>query len=96
MALRACDLLQQAMLGLVLPTTVISRGRADRQQLRGLDGGKTTEPDGPMNVLLRRAQALEDSPSREVLVVSICAGFSAADIHDAGLHEIVGLGMSAF
>ena len=101
-ALRACELLQSAMEGIARPHTVLSRGRAGRrQQLRGLDGGKTTEPQGPMNQLLARARALEmggqdDSLSEHgqeqgpgpgpgpVMVVSICAGFTAADIFDAG------------
>ena len=78
--------------GVARPHTVLSRGRAGRQQLRGLDGGKTTEPLGPMNQLLQRARQLElgqgDSLSGQgsgsVMVVSICAGFTAADIFDAG------------
>ena len=47
---------QQAMEGAARPVTALSRGRAaDRRQLlRGLDGGKTTEPGGPMNQLLQR------------------------------------------
>eukprot|EP01035_Chromulina_nebulosa_P047673 gene47673-64656_t len=36
-ALRACELLQTAMDGIARPHTVLSRGRAGRQQLRGLD-----------------------------------------------------------
>lgn len=87
-AVRACGLLQDAMLGAIRPLTVLSRGRdpVRRQLLRGLDGGKTTEKDGPMNRILAMGQQLEDEKDRKVLVVSVCAGFTASDIYDAGLY----------
>jgi len=47
---------------------------------RGLDGGRTQT--GPMRELIDRGEALERDGS--ALVVSVCAGFTAADIHDIG------------
>ena len=46
----------------------------------GCDGGRTQV--GPMVELLRRADQIEQAG--EALVVSICAGFTAADIYDIG------------
>jgi microcystin degradation protein MlrC len=77
-ALRAADLLQRTLLGEILPVTVLAK----RPQLSGLDGGKTTLADGPMNTILRRGEALEQAG--QCLVVSVCAGFTAADIYDIG------------
>lgn len=70
-------LLQRAMRGEVRLRTVIG---ARKPLLRGLDGGRTQK--GPMRELIDRGCALEDA--NEVCVVSVCAGFSAADIHDIG------------
>ena len=51
-----------------------------RPMLYGLDHGRTQR--GPMAELIARGEALEDRG--EALVVSICAGFSRANIHDVG------------
>lgn len=48
--------------------------------LYGLDHGRTQR--GPMAELIARGDALEKSG--DVLAVSICAGFSRANIHDVG------------
>jgi len=69
-------LLQRAMLGEIRPRTVVAR----RPMLRGLDGGRTQA--GPMRELIDRGAALEADGS--ALVVSVCSGFTAADIHDIG------------
>ena len=75
-AMQGAELLNRAMLGEIRPRTVIAR----RPMLRGLDGGRTQT--GPMRELLDRAADLETDA--DVLVVSICAGFTAADIYDIG------------
>eukprot|EP01035_Chromulina_nebulosa_P019147 gene19147-24986_t len=49
--------------------------------LRGLDGGKTY-PGSPLQNLVDKSIKWENS--NEVLIVSICAGFSAADVHCIG------------
>jgi microcystin degradation protein MlrC len=69
-------LLQRAMKGDVKPACLVSR----RAMLRGLDGGRTQ--GGPMVELLQRADKLE--ACGDALVISIQAGFSAADIEDVG------------
>ncbi len=69
-------LLHRAMAGEISPHTIVAR----RSMLKGLDGGKTQS--GPMAELLARASALEETGV--VLVIGICAGFSAADIREAG------------
>jgi microcystin degradation protein MlrC len=48
--------------------------------LYGLDHGRTQR--GPMAELIARGEALEQSG--DALAVSICAGFSRANIHDVG------------
>src|SRR4029077_18151902 len=58
------------------PKTMIAR----RPMLYGLDHGRTQR--GPMAELIARGEALERSG--EALVVSICAGFIRANIHDVG------------
>ncbi len=75
-AWQGAALLQRAMAGEIRPRTVIAR----RPMLRGLDGGRTQS--GPMRELIDRGEALEASGA--VLAVSVCAGFTAADIHDIG------------
>src|ERR1700739_1501628 len=75
-AWQGAELLQRAMQGEVRPRTVIAR----RPMLYGLDHGRTQR--GPMAELIARGEALEHSG--EALVVSICAGFSRANIHDVG------------
>jgi len=64
------------MQGEIRPRTVIAR----RPMLYGLDHGRTQR--GPMAELIARGEALEQSG--EALVVSICAGFSRANIRDVG------------
>ncbi len=75
-AWQGAELLQRAMRGEIRPQTVIAR----RPMLRGLDGGRTQT--GPMRELIARGEALEQNGA--ALVVSVCAGFTAADIHDIG------------
>jgi microcystin degradation protein MlrC len=58
------------------PKTVIAR----RPMLYGLDHGRTQR--GPMAELIARGEALEQNG--DALVISICAGFSHADIRDVG------------
>src|SRR5205823_1679178 len=64
------------MSGEVKPKTVIAR----RPMIYGLDRGRHQK--GPMAELIGRGEALEKSG--EALVVSICAGFSRANIRDVG------------
>jgi len=75
-AWQGAELLERAMRGEIRPKTVIAR----RPMLYGLDHGRTQQ--GPMAELIARGEALEGCG--EALVVSICAGFSRADIHDVG------------
>ena len=75
-AWQGAALLERAMRGEIRPLTVIAR----RPMLYGLDHGRTEQ--GPMAELIGRGEALEKSG--EALVVSICAGFSRANIHDVG------------
>jgi microcystin degradation protein MlrC len=75
-AWQGAELLERAMRGEIRPHTVIAR----RAMLHGLDWGRTQT--GPMAELLTRAGAIEQAG--EALVVSVCAGFPLADIHDAG------------
>jgi microcystin degradation protein MlrC len=75
-AWQGAELLERAMQGEIRPRTVIAR----RPMLYGLDHGRTQR--GPMAELIARGEALEESG--EALVVSICAGFSRANIRDVG------------
>src|SRR5262252_4916790 len=75
-AWQGAALLERAMKGEVRPRTVIAR----RPMLYGLDHGRTQQ--GPMAELIARGEALERSGA--ALVVSVCAGFSRANIHDVG------------
>jgi microcystin degradation protein MlrC len=75
-AWQGAELLERAMQGEIRPRTVIAR----RPMLYGLDHGRTQR--GPMAELIARGEALEQSG--EALAVSICAGFSRANIHDVG------------
>src|SRR5215475_6539568 len=75
-AWQGAELLERAMQGEVRPKTVIAR----RPMIYGLDHGRTQR--GPMAELIARGEALENSG--EALVVSICAGFSRANIRDVG------------
>jgi microcystin degradation protein MlrC len=75
-AWQGAELLERAMRGEIRPKTVIAR----RPMIYGLDHGRTQR--GPMAELIARGEALETSG--EALVVSICAGFSRANIRDVG------------
>lgn len=75
-AWQGADLLERAMRGEIKPRTVIAK----RPMLKGLDGGRTQT--GPMRELIDRGEALERDGT--VLVVSVCSGFTAADIRDIG------------
>ena len=75
-AWQGAELLECAMQGEIRPRTVIAR----RPMLFGLDHGRTQR--GPMAELIARGEAIEQRG--EALVVSICAGFSHANIHDVG------------
>src|SRR6266481_5590172 len=75
-AWQGAELLDRAMQRQIRPKTVIAR----RPMIYGLDHGRTQR--GPMAELIARGEALEQSG--EALVVSICAGFSRANIHDVG------------
>jgi microcystin degradation protein MlrC len=75
-AWQGAELLERAMRGEIRPLTVIAR----RPMLYGLDHGRTQR--GPMAELIARGEALEQGG--DALVVSICAGFSRANIHDVG------------
>jgi len=75
-AWQGADLLERAMRGEIKPKTVLAR----RPTIFGLNHGRTQ--DGPMAELLKRADAHE--AAGDALVVSVCAGFTRADIHDVG------------
>jgi microcystin degradation protein MlrC len=69
-------LLERAMQGEVRPKTVIAR----RKMIYGLDRGRHQK--GPMAELIARGEKLETSG--DILVASVCAGFSRANIRDVG------------
>ena len=75
-ALQGGELLERAMNGEIALKTVIAR----RPMIYGLDFGRTQA--GPMAELLKRADAIE--AKGEALLVSVCAGFTRADIRDVG------------
>src|SRR6266567_3324137 len=75
-AWQGARLLERAMQGEVRPKTVIAR----RPMIYGLDRGRTQQ--GPMAELIARGAALEEAG--DALAVSICAGFSRANIRDVG------------
>jgi microcystin degradation protein MlrC len=75
-AWQGAELLERAMQGEISPKTVIAR----RPMIYGLDHGRTQR--GPIAELIARGEAIEKSG--DALVVSICAGFSRANIHDVG------------
>ena len=77
-SLRAAAILDRAMKGEINPTTVTVR----RDTIDGLDDGRTTT-ENPMTELLARADKLE-SQNDGVLLVSIHAGFTPANLHEAG------------
>jgi len=75
-AWQGAKLLERAMRGEIKPKTVLAR----RPTIYGLNHGRTQS--GPMVEALRRAEAAEERG--DALVVSLCAGFTRADIHDVG------------
>jgi microcystin degradation protein MlrC len=75
-AWQGAELLERAMQGEIQPKTVIAR----RPMMYGLDHGRTQR--GPMAELIVRGGVIERNG--EALVVSICAGFSRANIRDVG------------
>ncbi len=75
-AWQGAELLDRAMRGEIRPVTAI----ACRPMIYGLDRGRHESP--PMAELLARAAAIE--ARGEALAVSICAGFSRANIRDVG------------
>lgn len=75
-AWQGAELLERAMQGEVRPKTVIAR----RPMIYGLDRGRHQK--GPMAELIARGEALE--AAGDALAVSICAGFSRANIRDVG------------
>ncbi len=75
---RAARILDRTMRGEVTPTAVTAR----RPMIEGLDDGRTTA-ENPMLELLRRADALETATDG-VLCVSVQAGFTPADLEEAG------------
>lgn len=77
-SLRAAAILDRAMKGEVRPTVVTVR----RDTIDGLDDGRTTT-ENPMTELLRRAEKLENQ-NDGVLLVSIHAGFTPANLYEAG------------
>jgi microcystin degradation protein MlrC len=86
---RAACLLEDCMMKRIEPKTIIAK----RPMTYGLDGGKTHE-NSPMLTLIRRGEELEKSG--DFLVVSICAGFTAADIYDIGPSVTVTIDMKPF
>jgi microcystin degradation protein MlrC len=75
-AWQGAELLEKAMAGRIRPRTIIAR----RPMIHGLDWGRTQK--GPMAELITRGERLERAG--EVLAVSVCAGFSLANIRDVG------------
>jgi microcystin degradation protein MlrC len=75
-AWQGAELLESAMQGKVKPKTVIAR----RPMIYGLDRGR--HKAGPMAELIGRGEKLEANGG--ALVVSVCAGFSRANIRDVG------------
>ena len=76
------DLIARALSGEIRPTVSVARGAL----LSGLDHGRTTAP-GPMREMLAEARRLHDEPG--VLSTSINAGFSMADMVDAGPSAVI-------
>jgi microcystin degradation protein MlrC len=75
-AWQGAELLERAMRGEVRPKTIVAR----RPTIYGLNHGRTQS--GPMVEALARADAVERRG--DALVVSLCAGFTRADIRDVG------------
>lgn len=77
-SLRAAEVLDRTMKGEIKPTVVTVR----RDTIDGLDDGRTTT-ENPMTELLARADKLE-AQNDGVLLVSIHAGFTPANLYEAG------------
>lgn len=77
-SLRAAEILDRTMKGEIKPTVVTVR----RDTIDGLDDGRTTT-ENPMTELLARAEKLE-AQNDGVLLVSIHAGFTPANLYEAG------------
>ena len=75
-AWQGAELLERAMKGEIQPKTVIAR----RPTIYGFNHGRTQS--GPMVEALKRADGFERTG--EALVVSVCAGFTRANIRDVG------------
>jgi microcystin degradation protein MlrC len=75
-AWQGAELLEREMHGKIRMRTVIAR----RPMIHGLDWGRTQK--GPMIELITRGEALEKAG--DALAVSVCAGFSLANIRDVG------------
>lgn len=75
---RAAAVLERAMQGEVKPVCVTAR----RDTIEGLDDGRTTT-DNPMTQLLERASGVEASDPG-VLLISVQAGFTPANLYEAG------------
>lgn len=75
-AWQGAELLERAMRGEIRPQTIVAR----RPTIYGLNHGRTQS--GPMVEALARAEAVEKRG--DALVVSLCAGFTRADIRDVG------------
>ena len=97
MAWKAAELLEQSMQGKVLLRTVIARrptlrgldgGRSQRGPMRDLlDRADRIEGNGlQSDIKVSRVLKQDDvdSEKSEVKIISICAGFTAADIYDSG------------
>ncbi|MDA0996805.1 MAG: M81 family metallopeptidase [Proteobacteria bacterium] len=75
---RAAKILDRAMRGEIKPKAVTAR----RAMIEGLDDGRTTV-ENPMLELLRQAGAIEKTEPG-VLAISVHAGFTPADLDQAG------------
>ena len=76
------DLIARTLSGAIRPTVSVARGAL----LSGVDHGRTTAP-GPMRDMLAEAKRLHVVPG--VLSTSINAGFSMADMVDAGPSAVI-------
>jgi microcystin degradation protein MlrC len=76
---QACHLLQKAMKKEIDLHTIIIK----RAMMKGLDGGRT-QIGCPLRYLIDRSEEIENRIEKDILVISICAGFSASDIYEIG------------
>lgn len=77
-SLEGGELLQKMMEQVVTPYTTISKPPL----LKGLDGGRTQE-GCPLHYLIKKAEDLKKY-NADIKIISLCSGFSAADIFDIG------------